>query len=57
MKKILSVMYYAFIALNLALILWFVASWFDIIADNTKPNPQHYDWNFFVVAYENRVNQ
>lgn len=29
--------------------IWFFVSWTDIAADNFTPNPQHYDWNLFVI--------
>lgn len=31
------------------LAVWFVASWIDIVADNTQPNPQHSKYNMFVL--------
>lgn len=30
---------------------WVGISWYDISADNGKPNPEHYSWNFFSVAF------
>lgn len=32
--------------------LWLVASWVDIIADNTMPNPVHSEYNAFVMLTE-----
>lgn len=31
------------------LVLWAIVSWFDIIADNIAPNPQHWDFNLFLL--------
>lgn len=39
--------------LCVALMVWVFASWCDIIADNSKPNPVHSDYNFFVLLTEN----
>lgn len=35
-----------------ALLLWTVLSWADIVADNSKPNPQHDEHNMFVLMTE-----
>lgn len=32
-----------------ALLLWAVLSWADIVADNYEPNPQHSEYNLFVL--------
>ena len=32
-----------------ALLLWAFISWCDIVADNCKPNPQHSEYNMFVL--------
>lgn len=32
-----------------ALLLWAVLSWADIVADNCEPNPQHSEYNMFVL--------
>lgn len=32
-----------------AFLIWFTVSWVDIIADNTAPDPQHLDFNLFVL--------
>ena len=34
-------------------ILWFAASWIDIVADNCEPNPVHSEYNLFVLALKN----
>lgn len=47
--KVLGLLFYAFI---LAVGAWMLISWIDIIADNCRPNPSHYDWNFFIVMME-----
>lgn len=49
MKKTL---FNIFVALSVAFSVWFVASWIDIVADNCKPNPQHGDWNMFVMMVD-----
>ena len=33
-------------------VLWGAISYVDIVADNMKPNPEHYDWNMFVLFTE-----
>lgn len=32
-----------------AVLLWAFISWVDIVADNCKPNPQHSEYNMFVL--------
>lgn len=32
-----------------AFLLWAVLSWTDIVADNCEPNPQHSEYNLFVL--------
>ena len=32
---------------------WAFASWCDIVADNTQPNPVHSEYNLFVMMTEN----
>lgn len=32
-----------------ALLLWAIISWGDIVADNCEPNPQHSEYNLFVL--------
>ena len=54
MKFFLNLIKYVYITLSIAFILWGFVSWCDIIADNTEPNPQHYDWNLFVMMTEDR---
>lgn len=39
-------------AILIAVMIWGVASWVDIIADNNEHNPQHADWNLFKIALE-----
>lgn len=31
-------------------LIWAVASYVDIVSDNTHPNPQHASWNMFILA-------
>jgi hypothetical protein len=38
--------------LCIAFSLWIFASWCDVVADNSAPNPVHSDYNFFVVMFE-----
>ena len=49
MKKVITA-----IAMTLAtlMIVYFVASWIDIVADNDSQNPEHHEYNLFVVAAE-----
>lgn len=32
--------------------IWFAASWFDVVADNTEANPTHSPYNVFVMLTE-----
>ena len=32
-----------------AFLLWAVLSWADTVADNCEPNPQHSEYNLFVL--------
>lgn len=47
----MKIIKYTLTALCVLFILWVGISWADIVADNCDPNPQHYDWNFFVVMF------
>ena len=49
MKKVITA-----IAMTLAtlMLIYFVASWIDIVADNDSQNPKHHKYNLFVVAAE-----
>lgn len=49
-KTAAKVVYYGVFA---ALALWVCASWADVVADNTQPNPHHAEWNVFVMLTEN----
>lgn len=40
------------LALAAAFWLWLFISWFDIIADNTSPEPEHWKYNAFVLFTE-----
>ena len=40
------------VALSVVFMLWLFASWVDIIADNTSPNPVHSEYNAFVMMVE-----
>lgn len=31
------------------LLIWMLVSWADIVADNNYPNPQHSEYNMFVL--------
>ena len=31
------------------IIIWLIASWVDITADNCEPNPQHSEYNAFML--------
>ena len=39
-------------AINILFCAWAFASWCDIVADNCEPNPQHSEYNLFVMACE-----
>ena len=53
MKKIIKSVYYV---LMVGLLVWMLASWADIVADNCSPNPVHSEYNFFVVCANSRTN-
>lgn len=38
--------------ISIAFLIWLGASWLDVIADNTRPDPQHSDLNIFVMISE-----
>lgn len=45
---------------GILIFVWFIASWADIVADNSKPNPQHHPYNMFVLMtkdYEQKHEQ
>lgn len=46
MKKMFKSIVYI---VSILFIAWFFLSWLDIVADNTQPNPQHSEYNLFVV--------
>ena len=52
MKNISNIIGWIFTGISALLLLWFFISWVDIAADNCSPNPQHYDWNLFVLMTE-----
>ena len=52
MKNITNIIGWIFTGISTLLLLWFFISWVDIAADNCSPNPQHYDWNLFVLMTE-----
>lgn len=49
MKKILTK---GFDILLVVAILWLIISFFDIVSQNTIPDPQYNDYNLFVVLME-----
>lgn len=44
-KMISALMY----TVSILLVVWFVWSWADVIADNGQPNPIHSEYNLFVM--------
>lgn len=38
--------------ISIALFVWFVASWIDIVADNHKANPTHSEWNLITMVVD-----
>jgi len=46
MKKVILAIVLVAITLYAA---WFAASWIDIVADNDSANPQHSEYNLFVL--------
>ena len=52
MKTIGKIIATAFIAINILFGAWAFASWCDIVADNTNPNPVHSEYNLFVMMTE-----
>lgn len=53
MKKIGKAIEIIICTVSIAFLLWGFVSWVDIIADNTQPNPQHSEYNMFVMMVEN----
>lgn len=49
MKQIATILSNLFMILNVLFIAWFLISWIDIAVDNVSSNPEHYDWNLFIV--------
>ena len=37
--------------------IWMFASWCDIVADNTKPNPEHSKYNFFCMMFAEEIEK
>ena len=53
MKKFFESMAKAIIVL---FAFWVLASWVDVMADNSQPNPEHHKWNVFTVfAFNDEV--
>lgn len=52
MKTIAKALTTAMSIASILFIVWFVASWVDVIADNTSPNPVHSEYNLFVMMVE-----
>ena len=55
-QKIKNIFNVTMIITFLVLMVWFMASFADIIADNNKPNPTHHKYNAFVLltnAFDN----
>jgi hypothetical protein len=42
----------ALLIVSCLFMLWGFLSWCDIVADNCEPNPQHSEYNLFVMACE-----
>ena len=42
----------AWVLASVLLMVWLVASWVDVVADNCQPNPVHSQYNAFVVLTE-----
>lgn len=45
------------ITLSIFLTAWVLASWWDIAADNSKPNPEHHPLNFFSVVFPSQEDK
>ena len=52
--KVIKVLFYT---ISIGLILWFVLSWCDIVADNTAPNPVHHPYNAFVLMTKEKQEE
>lgn len=50
--KVLKVLSVAFYAISIMVLVWFFASWVDIVTNNLSPNPFYQEWNAFVVGSE-----
>ena len=40
------------LTIGILFMVWFVASWADVVADNSQPNPTHSDWNLFTILFQ-----
>ena len=54
MNKLFKVFWVICYILMVAIAGWVCISYIDIIWDNYLPNPQHFDWNFFVLLTDAR---
>ena len=55
MKKIAivgKVVFAVWMVVTALMFAWGVASWIDIVADNTEPHPTHSEYNLFVMLVE-----
>lgn len=54
MSKVVKGIVYTVSILTLV---WFIASWADVVADNTEPNPQHSEYNMFVLMTQDKQEE
>lgn len=48
----MSKLSFAFGCVAALFLVWFALSWFDVVTDNLKENPQHSKYNAFVVLVD-----
>lgn len=48
-KKTKKILESVVLTMSMIFILWFLLSWGDVVADNTSENPQHSEYNMFVL--------
>ena len=52
MKKLFNIIGHVYLALVIALAIWFLVSWGEIAHKNKAPDPQYSDYNIFMIMKE-----
>ena len=50
MKKAFNIIGHVFLALLIALAIWFFASWGEVICKNKDEHPQYSEWNLIIIT-------